>query len=169
MRLALTRIPSHAAPVAAAAIGLLLCAALAGELRDLRARRVGLDHTARQLAREIMAQVPRRAGNAALPKLPDGEGLARLSADLPALAKEQGVVLVDLTFAPATAGVQGVRSMLIGVRMKGRYTSVKGLLRQLLGSHDTLALMSLTLRRPSATEAMLDGEARLEYYYGGQP
>ncbi len=169
MRLAMTRMRSHAAPLAAAAAGLLLCAALAVELRDLRARRAELDRTARQLAREIMAQAPRHAGTTVLPKLPDGAGLARLSADLPALAKEQGVALTDLTFAPATTGADGVRSVLVGVRMKGSYVRVKGLLRQLLGSHDTLALMSLSLRRPGATDATLDGEARLAYYYGAQP
>ena len=98
--------------------------------------------------------------------LPSAKILARIGADLPAFAKQNELLLQDVTYLPMPAATDAAgKQVQISVRMKGGYLQVKRLTQQLLAAYESLSLESMSLRRNRATDTVLDVEMQLSLFY----
>ena len=86
--------------------------------------------------------------------------LSRVTADMDALAAQNGLYISTASYAPVDDGaLPGVVSIDINATLRGAYGPAKKLLAAMLSTYPGLSLRSVTIRRERSTDALLDVEA----------
>lgn len=99
------------------------------------------------------------------PVFPATGRLDRVSEDIPVLAQEASVQLLDVSFTPvARVHNTAADSVEISVRLRGRYEQVKAFSAKLLDTHEGVAMKSLSLRRARPADAMIDADLLFTFY-----
>lgn len=95
------------------------------------------------------------------------DSLSRVTADLQALAAQNGLLMSDAAFKLAGDNQADARigRVEINARIKGTYLPLKKTLATMLSTHDGLALESLSLRRARAADVVMDIDLRFTFFY----
>lgn len=157
-------------PYAVAAV--VLCAAAWLAFMELPAQRSANDASAAKLRSLETSLRTQAAATAALPQnlpgqLASFDTLSQVTADLQALAAQNGLLLSDATFKPAANAQSDTSTGRIEVtaRLKGAYVPLKKTLGAMLAAHPGLALESLSMRRARASDLVADVDLRFSYFY----
>lgn len=100
-------------------------------------------------------------------QLTNFDTLSQVTADLQALAAQNGLLLSDASFQPAANAQTDTETGRIEVtaRIKGAYVPLKKTLSTILTIHPGLALESLSMRRARAADVVADIDLRFTYFY----
>ncbi|NHQ90507.1 hypothetical protein [Janthinobacterium lividum] len=95
------------------------------------------------------------------------DSLSLMTADLQSLATQNGLLMSDASFKPATdsQAAAGIGRVEVNTRIKGAYLPLKKTLATMLATHGGLALDSLSLRRARASDSVMDIDVRFTYFY----
>jgi hypothetical protein len=93
--------------------------------------------------------------------------IASLNLQLLSAAAEERVDLQEVLVVPSVEEQKNLYRVLhISIRGRGNYQSIKNFYRKILVANNTLALISASLNRKSASDDFLELDAQLRLYYG---
>lgn len=87
--------------------------------------------------------------------------------NLNAIAERHGVTVDRATYQ--LSDNNGLRRLRITLPLKGNYPSLRAWLNEVLEQPTTLTLDELTLQRRAASEALIEADAQLSYYFAPAP
>lgn len=150
----------------------VLCAAAWLAFLELPAQQAANDAATGKLRSLETFLRTQAAATAALPQnlpsqLAGFDALTQVTADLQALAAQNGLVLSDATFKPAANAQTDTKigRVEVAARLKGAYVPLKKTLGAMFAAHPGLALESLSMRRGRAGDVVVDVDLRLTYFY----
>lgn len=154
------------------AAGTILCCAAwlaISELPTQRADKKTAAAKVQMLEAQLRAQAtdPVTARQNLAAQLPGFDSLSLVTADLQSLATQNGLLMSDASFKPATdnQAAAGIGRVEVNARIKGAYLPLKKTLSTMLATHGGLALDSLSLRRARASDVVMDIDLRFTYFY----
>ncbi|MBC3873840.1 hypothetical protein [Undibacterium flavidum] len=160
----------------------LLCFSLSlywVELPALRSQEAQLVQQIRTLEVELrrpIAPVAREHNVDVQQRLASFERLAVVIKDLHTQASLNGLIVSEASHQPsddavgeASEGRHEIARIDIRAKMTGTYVGLKASLASLLSAHDGLALESLSLRRQRSTDAVMEIDVGLRFFYRKQP
>ena len=154
------------------AAGTILCCAAWLAISELPTQRADNKTAAakvQMLEAQLRAQAtdPVAARQNLAAQLPGFDSLSLVTADLQSLADQNGLLMSDASFKPATdsQAAAGIGRVEVNARIKGAYLPLKKTLATMLATHGGLALDSLSLRRARASDIVMDIDLRFTYFY----
>lgn len=103
------------------------------------------------------------------PPLASSKILLAVTADMQALAQQDGLTVLDVNYTPVNNIIASNASRIdISTRFRGTYVSLRKLIAAMLSTYDCLALESVIVRRDRPTDLMLDIELHWTLFYRKQ-